>query len=159
MDEHGRAVHSARESSPSPAGSNYTTASESERQNISEAIIQNYEEKVINPRQYLPNENLGQHVFNVERNLPLDQQPNPIVPIVEQTSSTSSMSTLVAGNDAASTPPATILSDTPNDLKSMPIGTVVASNVVEDTGSGKQDIAPPVSTNAPTAPASKVRVT
>ena len=155
IDEHGRAGHVARESSPSPAGSNYTTASESDRiQNVNEAVHQNYEEKGIPPRQYLPNENFGQQVFNVERNLQMEQQQTPIVPIQEQASSTSSMSTIIAGNDAASTPP--IISETTNDLKNMPIGTVVASNTVEDANTLKQEISS-VSSNTP-ASLSKVRV-
>ena len=74
VDEHGRAVHVARESSPSPAGSNYTTASESDRiQNVNDGVHQNYEEKPIPPRQYLPNENFSQQIFNVERNLQIKE--------------------------------------------------------------------------------------
>ena len=154
VDEHGRVGHVARESSPSPAGSNYTTASESDRiQNVNEAVHQNYEEKVVPPRQYLPNENFGQQIFNIERNLQMEQQQNPIVPIQEQASSTSSMSTIIAGNEAASTPP--IISETTNDLKSMPIGTGVSPNTVEDTNTLKQEIST-VSSNTP-ASLSKVR--
>jgi hypothetical protein len=155
IDEHGRAGHFARESSPSPAGSNYTTASESDRiQNVNEAVHQSYEDKGIPLQQYLPNENFGQQVFNVERNLQMEQQQTRIVPILEQASSTSSMSTLIAGNDAASTPPS--VSETTNDLKNMSIGTVVASNNVEDISTLKQEISS-VSSNTP-ASLSKVRV-
>ena len=139
-DEHGRPVHGARESSPSPAGSNYTTASESDRQQFSESANLNHDEKSSAPRQFLPDENLGQQTLNVEKNVQVDLTQIPNTPVHGQASSNSSSSTLVPGNDANITPQSTVISESPNDLKHAPIGLGVSSDNSEETNTGKQEI-------------------
>ena len=112
-----QANQSKRDSSPSPAGSNYTTASESERQNFSDASNATYElERVQAPIQAMPNENIstvqpkfsdvnsqdGQH----------GSMPASMSSSIHQPSSTSSsVATLIASNEnitphiATSVPP------------------------------------------------------
>ena len=138
VDEHGRGVHSARESSPSPAGSNYTTASESERQNLNEAANPNYDDKISTSSQQISQESITQSLINNERKLQVDQLQNTIAPIQEQLSSTSSASTIVLGNDPATTPPSTNLAG-PSNLKNTTNEAAVSANGAEEIVTGKQD--------------------
>ena len=135
IDEHGRGISTVRESSPSPAGSNYTTASESERQNVNEAVNTIYEDKIGSTQQQASQEIMVNQSNNNDRKLQIDQHTHPINPNQEQLSSTSSASTIVAGNDSNTIP----ISPNQSDIKSTSIGTAVSINASDDAVSNKQD--------------------
>ena len=135
IDEHGRGISTVRESSPSPAGSNYTTASESERQNVNEAVNTIYEDKTGSTQQQASQEIMVNQSNNNDRKLQIDQHTHPINPNQEQLSSTSSASTIVAGNDSNTIP----ISPNQSDIKSTSIGTAVSINASDDAVSNKQD--------------------
>ena len=131
-DEQGRGVHVPRESSPSPVGSNYTTASESEKQTLNDVMNPNYDEK-LNSAQQPSNENIVPQTINNEKSLQVDQQQRSTPTIQCQASSASSVST-VAGNDVVTTHP----SGNPADLSDSTKVVVPAANNLE-ANSGKQE--------------------
>ena len=67
--------------------------------------------------------------------MPIEQPHNPITPIQEQLSSTSSASTIVAGNE----PNVTTISTNLSDIKNSNTGATNSSNPLEDMVSGNQD--------------------
>ena len=135
IDEHGRGISTVRESSPSPAGSNYTTASESERQNVNEAVNTIYEDKIGSTQLQASQEIMVNQSNTNDRKLLIDQHTNQINPNQEPLSSTSSASTIVAGNELNTIP----ISPNQSDIKSTTTATAVSNNTSEDAVSHKQD--------------------
>ena len=114
----------------------------------------NYEEKLNPPRQ-LPNENTIPQLVNSDRNVQTDQQQNPISALQGQASSTSSVSTLVAGNDVVSTPPSTNLADSTDPTKVFSGASAIASSL-GDTITENQEVTSIA--GSATVPSSKVSI-
>merc|ERR1711963_217715 len=100
----------------------YTTASESERQNINEAVISNYEEKTSSFQQQASQEIIAQPSIINDKKMPIEQPHDQ-----EQFSSTSSASTIVAGNE----PNVTTISTNLSDIKNSNTGATTSSNPLE----------------------------
>ena len=113
-------------------GSNYTTASESEKQTLNDVMNPNYDEK-LNSAQQHSNENIVPQTINNERSLQVDQQQRSTPTLQGQASSTSSVST-VAGNDVLNP----LSSGNPADLSDSTKALGQAANNLE-VNSGKPE--------------------
>ena len=104
---------------------------------MNEAVNTIYEDKIGSNQLQALQEIMVNQSNNNDRKLLIDQHTNPINPNQEQLSSTSSASTIVAGNDSNTIP----ISPNQSDMKSATTGTAVPINACEDV-SNKQDNMP-----------------